>query len=256
MKRKLIILAAGITVMLAACNKEKPASPKVAPAKVISTLSIRAANNDRAANPLNPYDSIGVIHNQVMDVTCDYIQKTGDTTGASIRTQVAAFFKNRYGADIGNGLIEMGKHFTEEFPGRQFTDVPEGVFNNATEKYLNRIIAAIQSVKDVNGYDNFKTAVLDVENEVTKDRRLLPAEQKHILIVSAVARYSMSYWLQKVDTSSDEAYPMGFFHNLWKAINVAAADTCGAIDGIIHLDSPRSILAEASLDSAITSALM
>jgi hypothetical protein len=256
MKKKLMILAAGITVMLAACNKEGKVKSNVATVKETNRFALNSAPNDRAANPSNPYDSIGVIHNQVVDVTCTYIQKTGDKAIISIRNQVAGFFKARYGSDISHQLIDTYGRFTKKFPNRQFTIAPKGIFSVAAESYLNRVLGTIQSVKDASGYDTFKSAIVSIENLVIQDKNISANEQQHILMVSAVARYSMSYWLREVNTGSGESDPMGFFHNVWKAINVAAADTCGAIDGMVHLDSPREILEEASFDSAGVSAMM
>jgi hypothetical protein len=256
MKKRLMILAAGVTVMLAACNKEKQASQNVAPVKKMGAFSLSAINNDRAANPLNPYDSIGVIHNQVINVSCAYIQKTGDTSNTSIRNQVAGFFKIRYGTDINSRLMVTYGQFKKEFPGGQYASAPKGIFSATAESYLNRLLGTIQSIKDTNGYTTFKAAVVGIENMVIKDKNISADEQQHILMVGAVARYSMSYWLQLVNTGNGESDPMGFFHNVWKAINVAAADTCGAIDGMVHLDSPRDVLEEASFDSAGVSAMM
>jgi len=251
-----MILAVGIIVILSACKKENGVQTVLVQKPLTQTVPLSASIKDRAANFQNPYDSIGMVHNMVLQTVVGYQVKTGDTSVATTYKIVASFFRQRYGSDIGSQISKAEQNFMHDFPGMQVNSVPDAKLQPLTAAYINKIVTAIHDVKDSTAYGAFKSSIESVESAAINDKSLTVNEQQKVLIAASVARYSLSFWLAQTSAGNGKNDVMGFFHNIWKAINCALADTGSAIDGVIHFESPREILEDASTVSAICSAVM
>ncbi len=251
-------LAVSLIVLLAACNKEnQPAIHQQSPPQM-KLARINASVSEQAANPSNPYDSIGSIHNKVLQKVCDYVDETGDTSISGRREQVNNYFKNRYGEDISKKLLEMESRSKKDFPGGMIKAVPQNMFSTVVESYLNRIINAVRSVKTMDGYQAFKATVVSIEKEVPADKRLSKAEQQKMFLAASIARYSVSFWMGKAAIKPEDQTlsTMGFFGNVWRAINVGLSDVSGAVSGMGYSESIREILEDASDMSGLASAFL
>jgi hypothetical protein len=258
MKTIMKFLAAGLIVLLAACGKEKGAVIPSLTEHKVSTAVLFAEKADRAANPSNPYDTIGRIHNLILQATSEYVHQSGDTSITGRRQQVIAFFKTHYGEDVEGRLLRMESLYKKDFPGGIVKAVPENMFSIPVQTYLNRIVTSAGSITLTDGYDAFKATIVNLEKEVATDKRLNPAEQQKIFMVASVARYSISYWLEKANNNAEgqEASTMGFFGKVWRAINIGMTDIGAAIDGIAHFESPRHVLQDASDMSSLASTFL
>jgi hypothetical protein len=250
-------LAVGLIVLLAACSKEKESGIPSLTEHKVSTAVLFAEKADRAANPSNPYDTIGRIHNLILQATSAYVHQSGDTSITGRRQQVIAYFKTHYGEDVEGRLMQMESLYKKDFPGGKVKAVPENMFSISVRAYLYRIIISAGSINSIDG-DAFKATIVNLEKEAATDKRLNPAEQQKIFMVASIARYSISYWLEKANNNADgqEASTMGFFGKVWRAINIGMTDIGAAIDGIAHFESPRHVLQDASDMSSLASTFL
>jgi len=251
MKNKITLLAAGIIVMLAACKKENATNTEGILTVPTSALSMSATQAVLPGNPQNPYDSVGMIHNQVLQKVCSYVNQRKDTTSGGIRKQVSAFFQQRYGTSINTQLIRADQHFLITFPARQVNVIPD---KNAPANYCNQILAAINQLKEDSSYQVFYRKIVSIESNVLHDKTLTPEQAQQVLTVASIARYSIAFWMTKAASNDNDT--MGFFRKIWQVINSGLADAGGAIDGIFSGSTIGESLEEASFESALCSALM
>lgn len=250
--------------MLAACNKD--AQTGKAPETVQKVNAVNPVANrmvsqalvtDPAANPGNPQDSVGQIHNQVLNVVWTYMQSTGDTSITGRRNQVVLYFKKRYGISIGDQLLQGEARFKRDFPKGVFT-APKGSYGAAGENYLSSITATVHNIKDLAAYGAFKENMLGIEKNIMADRTISTNQQQQLLAVASIARYSTSFWLQKANTppSGGVNEAMGFFRNLGKALTVGLIDTCAGISAASDGLSIQEIVCEASDASSLWSVFL
>jgi hypothetical protein len=264
MKRTLLNFAAGAMLLLSACNKDAQTGKtsetvqKVNTVKPTESLLVsQALATDPAANPGNPLDSVGQIHNQVLNVVWTYMQSTGDTSITGRRNQVILYFKKRYGIAIGDHLLESEARFKHDFPKGVIT-VPKGSYGAAGENYLNSMMATVHNINDLGAYGSFKENMMGIEKNILADRTIGITQQQQLLAVASIARYSASFWLQKANTPPAEGVndTMGFFHNLVKALTVGLIDTCAGAGAAMDGLSIQEMVCEASDASSLWSAFL
>ncbi len=258
MKKMITTLAASLIVLLAACTKDAP-SANVAKPQMVGAASLQQmAITDSIHNPLNPYDSIGLIHNQVLQVTWDYLQKSGDTTSNGKRKQVIQFFGKRYGRNITIPLSQMEHLYHQDYPSGIQKVSPQGIISPLLAGYLNQIVAMVKAIHQLSGYKVFKSSIVSLEQNIITDKQLTPLQKEKILMVSSIARYSIAFWMDKANRigGHQDAATEGFFHWLLQAINCGLTDVGAAASGIGHFESPREVLEDASDMSSLASAFM
>jgi hypothetical protein len=258
MKKLIHVMAASLIVLLAACNKDAPNANVAKPQMTTAVAVQQKAVTDSIRNPLNPYDSIGLIHNQALQVTWDYLQKSGDTTSNGIRTQVIQFFGKRYGSDITVPLSQMEHLYHEDFPAGIQKVSAQGMVSPLMAGYLNQIVAMVKSIHKPTEYKIFNSGIISLAQNIITDKQLTATQKEKLLMVSSISRYSIAFWIDKANRigGHQEASTDGFFHWLLQAINCGLADVGAAASGISYFESPREVLEDASDISSLGSVFM
>jgi hypothetical protein len=258
MKTLITTLAASLIVLLAACNKDTPGANVAKPQMVGAASFQQMAITDSIRNPLNPYDSIGLIHNQALSATWDYLQKSGDTTSKGKRMQVIQFFKKRYGKDISPQLNQMEFLYHQDYPAGILKVSPQGAVSPLMAGYLNQIVAMVKAIHEPTGYNIFNSGIVSLEQKIIADKQLTALQKEKVLMVSSISRYSIAFWMDKANRvgGHQDASTEGFFHWLLQAINCGLTDVGAAASGIGHLESPGEVLEDASDMSSLASAFM
>lgn len=252
MKRHILNLAA-VIVMFAACKNEKQAVPVTTQPVSMAVLVSRISRPDPASNPSNPLDSIGAIHNKVLEVTWDYVQATGDTNLIGRRNQVIRYFRQCYGIETGTRLLQAEALFKKDYPAGQMF-VPKNRVAPSVENYMNQIIVKIHEMTDASAYPAFKTGMVSMEKIILTDRSLTVIQQQQVLAVASIARYSVSYWLEKSNTiPPNDSLDKGLHHNFIISLGCSLVDVFGGINGATYGDSIREILEDASDESSLCS---
>jgi hypothetical protein len=257
MKKNLLNFAAGVVLMLAACKNEKQTAPVTITPVGMNSLASNITSPDPASNLSNPFDSVGAIHNEVVNATWNYMQSTGDTSISGRRNVVIRYFKTRYGAEIGTRLLQDEGLYKKDFPSDS-TTLPNNRFNPATENYMNQILAKIHAITDASAYPAFKASMVSMEKTVMADRSLTVTQQQQILAVAAIARYSVSFWLTKAGTqpANGGADTMGIFRNFLRAVSIGFIDVTTGMESASHGESIQEIVEDASDVSSIWDAFL
>lgn len=78
---KTIISLLFMIIVTTACQKRINESPTTGKTQSrFSEKSLQNVPDDSPRNPTNPYDSIGILHNILLNTVWSYVQRTGDTS--------------------------------------------------------------------------------------------------------------------------------------------------------------------------------
>ncbi|UOE51310.1 hypothetical protein MTO98_09490 [Mucilaginibacter sp. SMC90] len=219
MKRKWMILTACTMVVLAGCSKEN-----VSPLKVASS-SVTAQNLrfvDPAANAANPVDSIGRLHNLILDSLRHYYKRTGDTTWAGNSRYLSDYFKKYRGVTVKQfhnpALLQaVCKDYKAVFMSAPLTD--------ASLKFMGMFADALAQINDLDHYSVFKGRIMDAEAMILK-ADIPESERTKLLMTASVLRYSGYYWMGAFANGSVTQHPVpdGFFRKVAGVIVGIAAD--------------------------------
>ncbi|GEM_PF-722888 len=170
-----------------------------------------------AANPSNPYDSIGILHNLFLDTLRKYVSQTGDTS----RTGKGAYLQQVARAYRGISF--------------QPTDNPESEVNICTDyksvllnqpvsvdckAILHRLVEVLDGVQSANAFNSYANKIKAIELEVM-NAGFMQREEQFLLTVSSVMRHSGYYWMEAFNNGG-VAHPMGLGKFLRKIAGLLA----------------------------------
>lgn len=196
------------------------------------------------ANNANPYDSIGIRHNIVLDSVWNYVQRTKDTTASGKRNYIISYFKHYLPQQAAQAERVLINGSQTALPG--LAPILEGKnITRQTKSLLDNLITDINQMQSMNDYPMLlqnirKLEATAMEGSIPKD------EQAIVLQASAVARYSSVFWHDKIQHNPLPA-PDGFLKSILHYIVAVQADTLGAIYGIFS----GSVEAEADYQSSL-----
>jgi len=219
---KTIIIPALALTLLSACSKSD--------LHMFARTSFSANNAslafNEAANPANPYDSVGILHNKIVDAVLLRIAANGDTSLQAITAQVIAFAGSKMPAEAALSLSAATAIAIKNAPDNYAQLIEDTDLSNTAKGYLHTLIII---VKDTSAYHNPSSVypilynrILGLESQVLSNQQLSSIDRRAVLEVSSVGRYSLFYWLH-----NDQQYSL-------KKIIRAMATVCGDIGGAVE----------------------
>jgi hypothetical protein len=185
-------------------------SQKVAPVITQKTLptTITDWTQPGFANPINPYDSIGLLHNEALNyAVASRAQWSTDTLYPSCDSLIIDFIDSVWGLPHDSLLwyARFGATHEDSLITVWSTSSEFGPLSIAYVTHLDSILAA--------GYSD-SIAIDSIEAvEAATDTTLSGNAQIVVFCAAAIARYSLSYW-----TSSDTISWEGWSHNGQRAV--------------------------------------
>lgn len=213
---KLIILVTAVA--LGSCNKSKydTVERETSSSLPISMLMSNSQLNI-AANPANPYDSIGILHNMFLDSLRRYVSRTKDTT----RTGKAAYLQHVARAYHGISFQPTGNPEQEV---NICTDYKSVLLNQQVsvdcKAILHRLVEVLDGVQSANAFNSYANKIKAIELEVL-NAGFMQREEHFLLTVSSVMRHSGYYWMEAFNNGG-VAHPMGLGKFLRKIAGLLA----------------------------------
>lgn len=228
MKRQLFMLVVLIVTFMA-CKKENNKfgnSTDGQPSHAIAARSAIAV--PEPDNQLNPYDSIGYWHNEILA----YIQGCRPETEVPdvvISSQcVMQFYKERLGVELPASYFETVSQ-TVDMSNSNIEGLIEACpYEDPVKEALNLLVQLLKRLSDDDSsYPEIKTAIVDFEQNILQSDRLTKEGRAIVLKTTAVARYSICYW---IGISQPPVSGASFkFKNIVKWIAAVTSDIGGAI---------------------------
>ncbi len=194
MKKQMIIIA--IALLAIACKKEtrqnNASTDQRSPLRSLSEAVVTTP-----ANPINPYDSVGRMHNAGLDYISRMILRTGDATAGAINRYISLFCRDSL--HIVMPVISPAPHLLirQGSPDELNKAIGQLPYSLSVKSYLNRLVDLAKDSTGTWNYAAFKKQVMNLENKVLTDRALAIDQQRILLSAASVARYSAAYWSAK-----------------------------------------------------------
>lgn len=180
-------------LLTTACRKQSRQLPGKADLKLPQATSIAMLQNLLPANPENPYDSAGIIHNRLLAGAQRYVLETGDTALLSVQDQVVSILQKQRPFDP-QVLQAVSPAFQRKVLG-QAGKVPElSGLSSPMQQYARQLFTLMTNSRDLN-YSRIKAGIVALEKEIIADPALKDQEYKTLLQTTAIARYSVHYWI-------------------------------------------------------------
>lgn len=190
------------------------------------------------ANPENKYDSIGVIHNNLLE-KCklqiqSFYQKNGDIT-LSQSHEIARSILHGAKYDTNNFSYGSLTMLVSDSAQVYRTFISSSSLSSVAKQEMLSLVSTIVNLakQDVEDYGLYKSAIVSKEREVSNNSAI-PSHDRVILLSSmSVLRYSLCYWADVEDyftdnsaKSKDKKMPK------WvRIVAMGVADAAGAIGG-------------------------
>jgi hypothetical protein len=231
---------------LAACRKDKmhlsTDKDLLDDASITSTICMESPGN-----PSNPYDSLGINHNKIMDSVLTYVMRTGDTSCHGKRHQVILYFRQHYHMDISGKLEKTHQLIRHNHPNNFNGPIAAKAFSSLGISYIDGIRNILGTATEHSSYPTFKKLIMDLEEKIIGDDKLSRKEQTGLLVMSSITRHSFWYWYNSYNEAPErKLQAKGFLKSIIKAIASAQWDMFGAIYSIIEFESKEQVLADAA----------
>ena len=251
--KKIVIAATALLMLFASCQKQeqRQISPKQTTGSTSGTTARRYAADD-AANPSNPYDIIGYNHNVALQETRDAWSPAA-AKSTDIYNAIEFYYQN-----TGSSTTLLPYSTLNPMVNSALADTPAEYHNYISGMSLSRSVKSyLTSINDVVfdnsfvSYDEFKTAVMVLEDQAIADPSLSNAEKQTVLESASVARYSMLYWQNEASgqnpPGSNPVIMRSIWGWAWRIGYTAAGDVIGgAVAGIAG-----AVVFSASIGSAV-----
>ena len=200
------------SVTLVSCDKEEST-------KQIAGMS--NIKNNPLSNTNNPYDSIGLMHNNAMS---DLIF-ISDGLPSSMQEAIASAEKYLYEKGFDTiGDYALVSEIIDGAKSNYFTFVSSQNLSSASIDAVNAMmydIATMSLSGNYNGYESYRKYLMNVESRIIASKEIPSYEKDELLTAAAVYRYSLYYWY---NTFENAKLP------LWgKIAIIAGADVVGGL---------------------------
>ncbi len=176
-------------------------------------------------NSLNPYDSVGILHNQhltnVFDDLYSLYQDPNILEVDTINSYAREYLSSKYNEVFISDIVDTRIYRCNTDEELLSTMVNLG-FSNAAISVVNSTVSTIENITN-NSYRDYYNAIYNIEKNVISRTDLSQSEKEIILCFTSVYRHSIYYWYEGKDASSKAKVP--------KWLQVAAADGKGALAG-------------------------
>lgn len=238
MKKKWTSLALGLLLLAGACKQDAPPKP-FATMSVANKQALRARTlpAEDPAYPVNPYDSLGKRHNELLDSLRQYARQTGDTTAAGAGNYLSAYFLKHQGVRLKPSFDpQLGQAILKDYHPYFF----QAGFSAEGQRLLRQMMATLDAVENPYHFAAYKAGMIAVEDQALKNK-LPERERGYILVAGAILRYSGYYWMH--DLENTPAQTDSFLRKLAGLIVGIAAD--GSVAAISFMTFRANLLLEA-----------
>ncbi len=201
-KRLAIVFVIIIAMFIYSCTEQNISNAKSRPYESLyDTLAI--------SNPLNSYDTIGIIHNNgllyiennIQNISCEnYTSNIGYYSSSYILSN----FPCEDSTEITN-LSDSLANFIDSNQGYCFMDSILNYYNlSSNVKFkLNNIIQTLKNNSDTTNYSSYIILIKNWENTIINDNNINSNEKEQLLQFGSVARYSLYYWWTIANSGSN-----------------------------------------------------
>lgn len=195
-------------------------------------------------NPNNPYDYIGLKHNNGCDVLLGEVNANSPTLYSDIlhytklylnsQSYDTTIFNNWYSYAVSNGYYNLPDTFYTNHPDSLTNKFyRDGLISTTGKNYMNSINSVIDNTIGDNDpsstlYNSAASQLITIENNISNDNSLTSVEKQGLLSMSSVARYSGAYWGNYIlNSGTSRLFKKGWLKSFLHA------DIGGAIAGAI-----------------------
>jgi len=194
--KKLGFLAAAAMITLSACQKKDANVTTNTPGPA---HSLRLTPDD-AANSANPFDYMGLAHNEALQAT-RAVWTNSSSTFHDIYTSSTTFIRTNYDPhvvasperDVENTYYTV----KADMPNYGATLIAATPLSATGKTYANNIMQILLRPNTTATYMDLKNAVVAVEVQVAGDRNLSTADKQALSKIASVGRYSTLYWVNE-----------------------------------------------------------
>jgi len=200
----------------AACQKGQ----QTAPLPSVKKSAVKPQKDfAQAANPENPFDEVGKIHNLGLDALINYMETTRDTTRYGRSVFLAKFFKELYNIHAKpEQSLKLEMAIKKDFKDVLFSQR----ISNRSKVFLKEVSAILERIKTLEDYSSYKEAFVTLEKKIYLEK--LPEKEKEILLSTAsIFRYSGLFWMEFYK-NNPQAETWGLLRKLAGVIVGIAAD--------------------------------
>jgi hypothetical protein len=150
-------------------------------------------------------DSIGLLHNQGIIYYKSRIGQS-DSTMAQI---ILTYATNKYpemNSDSLASIINRGANAALY----DSTNYVPGYMSTNGRTYASQLISTIDGIGDSPQIDGTIDDIKEIESDILATDNLPDSEKVALLSATSVARYSMYYWLENIDSSGNDPYPVAY----------------------------------------------
>jgi len=200
--KQLGFLAAAAVFILSACQK-KDANLNTTPAAAPSYAN-RGIPDD-AANGDNPYDYVGLAHNESLHATRS-VWTNSRSTLSDVSTAVTAYVQQTYDPNAvpaSNASIQRSFDAIQaDMPNLGRNIIANSSLSGAGKDFANQMIQALYNARSGSTYFDIKNAVMGIENQILNSPSLPASDREALLKMASVGRYSLLYWINEVNGSN------------------------------------------------------
>lgn len=236
-----------LTISLFSCKKNDNYFPIPNDIKNHTKQVLRISYTvDSAANPNNPFDSIGYLHNIIMqDTRNTWIDSPGSASN-NFNAVIDFFVENNLTTSITfSEVMLMDSLITNDTSKNKLIFLNSLNASSTFKTILGNIFILTNSAYNFDSFEDFKMDMIVIENEIISNNTLSEAEKNSLLSSASVARHSVLYWARESaglnadpETNGNPNGPIG--KPIFKAIRewlrdhpIATADIGGAITGAV-----------------------
>jgi hypothetical protein len=199
---------------------------------------------DSAANPNNPFDSVGYLHNIILQETRNtWIDSPGSASN-NFNAVINYFNENNLSINLTfSEVMLMDSLINSDTSKNQLIFLNSLNYSSNFKTILGNIFTLTKIASNYDSYEDFKMDMIVIENGIVANNLLSESEKNSLLSSASVARHSVLYWARESaglnsdsNTNSNPNGPIG--KSIFKAIRqwlkdhpVATADIGGAIAG-------------------------
>lgn len=228
MKKQFVMLVM-LMINFAACKKEDRKFNDVTEGARDNMIAARSSTVVPGPdNELNPYDSIGYWHNEIVAYIRSCKPETEIPNVAASTQCVIQFYRERRGIERPASFFEAVSHTVDGSNSSIEGLISTCPYEDPVKEALTLLVQLLKRLSDDDrGYPEIKTALMDFEQNILQSDKLTDEGRSIVLKATAVARYSIYYWINVTQPAvSGAAFK---FKNIVKWIAAVTSDIGGAI---------------------------
>ncbi len=199
--RKASLFAAIIMISLSACQKNDrnlTSAPN-------ANTGIQKVLTDDAENQANPFDYVGLAHNEALHATrATWTNKR--STFTNMYNDAVSFITTNYDPAVVPSkeadCYAIWSAAMADAPNYGATLVSNTNMSRTAKAYANQILTLCLNPNSTYTYADLRNSVVTVESAITNDRTLTSSEKDDLYKLASVGRYSVLYWVNESDGSN------------------------------------------------------